>query len=220
MASSAKRLLIPQKTSQSLQEINRLRAAAGVRPAGQDWSRYVRMISSLRRKRAMGETPRHKSKPKGGAMTIRRRTVLKGMLAASALVAAPAILRAQSGPMKIGFLTVKTGPLASGGIQMEQGLTLYLKERNNMLAGRAVQLSHGRLRGQGIQIQARRHDRRRHRLWLRAQRRLPARLRGRRRQGGAEALAAAGLARLRHLYRAAQAGRRRPFHRLRRLQRI
>jgi branched-chain amino acid transport system substrate-binding protein len=76
-------------------------------------------------------------------MTVRRRTVLKGMLAASALVATPAILRAQSGPMKIGFLTVKTGPLASGGIQMEQGLTLYLKERNNMLAGRPVQLLTG-----------------------------------------------------------------------------
>jgi branched-chain amino acid transport system substrate-binding protein len=91
----------------------------------------------------MGETHPHKSTPKGGAMTVRRRTVLKGMLAASALVAAPAILRAQSGPMKIGFLTVKTGPLASGGIQMEQGLTLYLKERNNMLAGRPVQLFTG-----------------------------------------------------------------------------
>ena len=59
------------------------------------------------------------------------------------LVAAPAILRAQGAPMKIGFLTVKTGPLASGGIQMEQGLTLYLKERNNMLAGRPVQLFTG-----------------------------------------------------------------------------
>ena len=76
-------------------------------------------------------------------MTVQRRTVLKGMLGASALVAAPAILRAQSGPMKIGFLTVKTGPLAAGGIQMEQGLTLYLKERNNMLAGRPVQLFTG-----------------------------------------------------------------------------
>jgi branched-chain amino acid transport system substrate-binding protein len=76
-------------------------------------------------------------------MTVRRRAFLKGMLAASALVAAPAILRAQGGPMKIGFLTVKTGPLASGGIQMEQGLTLYLKERNNMLAGRPVQLFTG-----------------------------------------------------------------------------
>jgi branched-chain amino acid transport system substrate-binding protein len=76
-------------------------------------------------------------------MTIQRRALLKGILGASALVAAPAILRAQTGPMKIGFLTVKTGPLASGGIQMEQGLTLYLKERNNVLAGRPVQLFTG-----------------------------------------------------------------------------
>jgi branched-chain amino acid transport system substrate-binding protein len=76
-------------------------------------------------------------------MTLKRRAVLQGMLGASALVAAPAILRAQATPMKIGFLTVKTGPLASGGIQMEQGLTLYLKERNNMLAGRPVQIFTG-----------------------------------------------------------------------------
>ena len=76
-------------------------------------------------------------------MSVHRRTVLTGMLGASALVAAPAILRAQGAPMKIGFLTVKTGPLASGGIQMEQGLTLYLKERNNVLAGRPVQLFTG-----------------------------------------------------------------------------
>jgi branched-chain amino acid transport system substrate-binding protein len=45
--------------------------------------------------------------------------------------------------MRVGFLTVKTGPLASGGLQMEQGLALYLKERNNMLAGRPVQLFTG-----------------------------------------------------------------------------
>src|SRR3984893_14963405 len=101
------------------------------------------MISSLMRKQAMGKTHPHKSTPKGGVRTFLARPVLKGMLAASALVAAPAIVRAQSGPMKIGFLTVKTGPLASGGIQMEQGLTLYLKERNNMLAGRPVQLFTG-----------------------------------------------------------------------------
>src|SRR5213083_3078307 len=90
-----------------------------------------------------GGNPSAQIDAKGRSHDIRRRTVLKGMLAASALVAAPAILRAQSGPMKIGFLTVKTGPLASGGIQMEQGLTLYLTERNNMLAGRPVQLFTG-----------------------------------------------------------------------------
>jgi branched-chain amino acid transport system substrate-binding protein len=43
-------------------------------------------------------------------------------------------------PIRLGFLTVKTGPLASGGIQMEQGVTLYLKEKGGMLAGRPVQL--------------------------------------------------------------------------------
>jgi branched-chain amino acid transport system substrate-binding protein len=79
-------------------------------------------------------------------MTIKRRTVLKGLLGAGVGVAAfgaPHVLRAQAGPMRIGFLTVKTGPLASGGIQMEEGLALYLKERNNVLAGRPVQLFTG-----------------------------------------------------------------------------
>jgi branched-chain amino acid transport system substrate-binding protein len=76
-------------------------------------------------------------------MRLHRRTVLKGLAAAGLGVAAPAVLRAQAGPMRIGFLTVKTGPLASGGNQMEQGLVLYLKERNNMLAGRPVELHTG-----------------------------------------------------------------------------
>src|SRR3954464_16085639 len=96
------------------------------------------------RTRVMGEThPTGRTKGGSTHMSVHRRTVLTGMLGASALVAAPAILRAQGAPMKIGFLTVKTGPLASGGIQMEQGLTLYLKERNNVLAGRPVQLFTG-----------------------------------------------------------------------------
>ena len=77
-------------------------------------------------------------------MALHRRTVLKA-IGATALssMAAPWIARAQTGPMRVGFLTVKTGPLASGGLQMEQGLTLYLKERNNTLAGRPVQLFTG-----------------------------------------------------------------------------
>jgi branched-chain amino acid transport system substrate-binding protein len=72
-------------------------------------------------------------------MTIRRRTVLKGMLGATAVLAAPAVLRAQGAPFKIGLLTVKTGPLAQGGIQMEQGILAFLKEKNNTLAGRKVE---------------------------------------------------------------------------------
>ena len=73
--------------------------------------------------------------------TIRRRTVLKGMLATGASAATlpmPAI--AQGAPFKIGLLTVKTGPLAQGGIQMEQGIVTLLKEKNYTLAGRKVEL--------------------------------------------------------------------------------
>jgi branched-chain amino acid transport system substrate-binding protein len=75
-------------------------------------------------------------------MTLKRRTVLKGMLAAGASAAAvkmPAV-HAQGAPFKIGLLTVKTGPLAQGGIQMEQGILTFLKEKNNTLAGRKVDL--------------------------------------------------------------------------------
>ena len=38
-------------------------------------------------------------------------------------------------------MTVKTGPLASGGLDMERALVMYLRERNNTLAGRKVELS-------------------------------------------------------------------------------
>src|SRR4051794_7624397 len=76
-------------------------------------------------------------------MALHRRTVLKALGASTAAVSMPWVARAQLSPMRIGFLTVKTGPLASGGLQMEQGLTLYLKERNNTLAGRPVQLFTG-----------------------------------------------------------------------------
>lgn len=44
------------------------------------------------------------------------------------------------GPIRLGFLTVKSGALAAGGKQMEEGLRLFLKERNNMVAGRKVEL--------------------------------------------------------------------------------
>ena len=47
---------------------------------------------------------------------------------------------AQAEPLRIGFLTVRTGPLAAGGVQMEQGINLLLKERNNTFAGRKVEI--------------------------------------------------------------------------------
>src|SRR6201988_517699 len=72
-------------------------------------------------------------------MAMQRRTVLKGMVAtaAAAAVKTPAI--AQAGPFRIGLLTVKTGPLAQGGIQMEQGIAAFLKEKGNTLAGRMIE---------------------------------------------------------------------------------
>jgi branched-chain amino acid transport system substrate-binding protein len=73
-------------------------------------------------------------------MTVRRRTVLQGMLGSAAVLAAPAVLRAQAAPFKIALLTVKTGPLAQGGIQMEQGIATFLKEKGSTLAGRKVEL--------------------------------------------------------------------------------
>jgi len=47
---------------------------------------------------------------------------------------------AQQGPIRVGFLTIKSGALAAGGRQMEEGLQLFLKERNNTLAGRKIEL--------------------------------------------------------------------------------
>lgn len=73
-------------------------------------------------------------------MSIRRRTVLQGMLATTAAVAMPAVARAQGAPFKIGLMTVKTGPLAQGGIQMEQGIATFLKQKNSAFGGRKVEL--------------------------------------------------------------------------------
>jgi len=74
-------------------------------------------------------------------MAMHRRKVLKGLAASGASLAvlkAPYV-HAQGAPFKLGLLTVKTGPLAQGGIQMEQGVVTYLKEKNYTLAGRKVE---------------------------------------------------------------------------------
>jgi branched-chain amino acid transport system substrate-binding protein len=55
---------------------------------------------------------------------------------------------ADSAPLRIGFLTIKSGALAAGGKQMEDALRLFLKERNNMIAGRKVELFVGDTAGQ------------------------------------------------------------------------
>jgi branched-chain amino acid transport system substrate-binding protein len=74
------------------------------------------------------------------AHKIKRRTFLAGTAAAagSAMLGMPAF--AQNAPVKLGLLTVKTGPLAAGGIHFEEGITTYLREKNFKLSGRQIDL--------------------------------------------------------------------------------
>lgn len=70
---------------------------------------------------------------------LSRRTLLKVGAAISLLPAHRAFAQSAE-PLRIGFLTVLTGPLAAGGKQQEEGAALFLKERNGMIAGRKVEL--------------------------------------------------------------------------------
>ena len=75
------------------------------------------------------------------SLTLSRRSFLAGStILVAGTAGLPTRAGAQSKPVRIGLLTVKTGPLAAGGIQMEQGTLRFLKDRNNMMAGRKVEL--------------------------------------------------------------------------------
>ena len=76
-------------------------------------------------------------------MAMQRRKFLKvtGTAAGAYALGFPSILRAQSEPIRLGLLTIKTGALASGGIDMERGLTIFLKEKNYTMGGRKVELT-------------------------------------------------------------------------------
>ena len=73
-------------------------------------------------------------------MMFNRRKFMQAAGAGASVLGFPAIVRAQDAPIRLGLMTVKTGPLASGGLDMERALVMYLRERNNMLAGRRVEL--------------------------------------------------------------------------------
>jgi branched-chain amino acid transport system substrate-binding protein len=75
-------------------------------------------------------------------MTISRRQFVSSVAGAGiASMAAPNLAMAQNnGPIRVGLMAAKTGPLASGGIDMDLAMTMFLKERDNMLAGRKVEL--------------------------------------------------------------------------------
>src|SRR5271169_5093026 len=88
-------------------------------------------------------------------MAVTRRKFIQATgagLTVSAL-GVPATVRAHGEPIRLGLMTVKTGPLASGGIDMERALVLFLRERGNTLAGRKVELFVGD--SAGVPAQAR-----------------------------------------------------------------
>src|SRR5437660_2328881 len=75
-------------------------------------------------------------------MTISRRQFVGSVAGAGiASLAAPQLLSAESSePIRNGLMAAKTGPLASGGIDMDLALTMFLRERENTLASRKVEL--------------------------------------------------------------------------------
>lgn len=73
-------------------------------------------------------------------MKFSRRKFVQATGAAAGALAVPGISFSQAEPIRLGLMTVKTGPLASGGIDMERALVQFLKERNYTLAGRKVEL--------------------------------------------------------------------------------
>src|SRR3954466_16288699 len=78
-------------------------------------------------------------------------TALRALAALLAVFASTALAQE---PLRIGFLTVRTGPLAAGGRQMEEGINLFLKERNSTLAGRKVQIFYADTAGQPAQAKS------------------------------------------------------------------
>src|ERR1044072_6591049 len=61
---------------------------------------------------------------------------------------------AQPETLRIGFLTVRTGPLAAGGRQREEGINLFLKERNRALSGTKVEIVFADTAGQPAQAKS------------------------------------------------------------------
>ncbi|TMH62850.1 MAG: ABC transporter substrate-binding protein [Betaproteobacteria bacterium] len=74
-------------------------------------------------------------------MQRRRFIQAAGAAAGASALGFPSILRAQAESIRLGLLTIKTGALASGGIDMERGLNIFLKEKNYTIGGRKIVVS-------------------------------------------------------------------------------
>src|SRR5437667_1421619 len=87
------------------------------------------------------------------AFTRRRFIQAAGSSLGASARAFPAIVHAPSEPIRIGLMTVRTGPLASGGNDMERALAQFVRENNNTIVGRKVEVSVGD--SAGVPAQAR-----------------------------------------------------------------
>lgn len=72
--------------------------------------------------------------------SLSRRNFMASTAAAAGAFAFPMPSIAQNAPLKVGLLTVKTGPLAAGGIHAEEGITAFLKDKDFTLSGRKIEL--------------------------------------------------------------------------------
>src|SRR5262249_6493365 len=85
----------------------------------------------------------HNPAAKGASLMPRR--VVVWLVWLCMLAAAPV---AAQEPLRLGVLTIRSGPIASCGRQMEEGLQFALKERGGMLGGRKVEVFFGDSAGQ------------------------------------------------------------------------
>jgi branched-chain amino acid transport system substrate-binding protein len=72
-------------------------------------------------------------------MTLNKRHFLKG-LAASAVILQAGNLAAEARPFKVGLLLPMTGPFASTGRQIENGIRLYMAQMGDVVAGRQIEI--------------------------------------------------------------------------------
>ncbi|MGZ5584125.1 MAG: ABC transporter substrate-binding protein [Usitatibacter sp.] len=86
-------------------------------------------------------------------MSFNRRRFVQAAGAAAATLGVPGVSFSQAGPIRLGLMTVKTGPLASGGIDMERALVQYRKEHDTTMDGRQGELFVGD--SAGVAAQAR-----------------------------------------------------------------
>jgi branched-chain amino acid transport system substrate-binding protein len=71
---------------------------------------------------------------------LSRRKFMASSAAAAGAFAFPMPSIAQNAPLKVGLLTVKTGPLAAGGVHAEEGVTAFFKDKNFTVSGRKIEL--------------------------------------------------------------------------------